>query len=65
MAHDFNNLLTVLGGQLELIKDRVQDDRIKRLAEGGLKAAFRGEKLVQKFLSVARQTALASRSDRC
>ena len=58
MAHDFNNLLAVLGGQLELIEDRVQDDRIKRLAEGGLKAAFRGEKLVQKFLSVARQKPL-------
>ena len=58
MAHDFNNLLAVLGGQLELIRDRVQDDPIKRLAERGLKAAFRGEKLVQKFLSVARQKPL-------
>ena len=58
IAHDFNNLLTVLGGQLELIKERAQDDKIKLMAERGIKAAFRGEKLVQQVLSFARRQPL-------
>ncbi len=58
IAHDFNNLLTVLGGQLELIKERARDDKIKRIAERGIKAAFRGEKLVQQVLSFARRQPL-------
>ena len=58
IAHDFNNLLAVLSGQLELIKERTQDDQVKRLAERGLKTAFRGEKLVQQILSFARRQPL-------
>lgn len=64
IAHDLNNLLTVLSGQLELIKDRTQDDQLKRMAERGIKAAFRGEKLVQQVLSFCAATTPLSRSRR-
>jgi len=59
IAHDFNNLLAVLSGHLELIKDRTQDDKLKGWAERGLKAAFRGEKLIQQILSFARRKSLS------
>jgi signal transduction histidine kinase len=58
IAHDLNNLLAVLSGQLELIQDRVRDDKLKRMAESGIKAAFRGGKLVQQVLSLARRQPL-------
>ena len=58
IAHDFNNLLTVVGGQLELIRERTQDDQIKQLADRGLNTAFRGERLVQQILSFARRQPL-------
>ena len=48
----------MLGGQLELIRERTQDDQIKRLADRGLNTAFRGEKLVQQILSFARRQPL-------
>jgi signal transduction histidine kinase len=58
IAHDFNNLLTVVSRQLEHIKDRVGDDRLKQRAESGYKAALRAEKLVQQILSFARRQSL-------
>jgi signal transduction histidine kinase len=58
IAHDFNNLLAVVGGQLELIKERTQDNQIKQLADRGLNTAFRGEKLVRQILSFARRQPL-------
>jgi GAF domain len=37
IAHDLNNLLIVLSGNLELIKDRTQDDKLKVMAERGIR----------------------------
>jgi C4-dicarboxylate-specific signal transduction histidine kinase len=51
IAHDFNNLLAALTG-------RTQDDKLKGWAERGLKAAYRGEKLVQQILLFARRQSL-------
>jgi hypothetical protein len=50
IAHDFNNLLTVVSGNLELIL-RARDDaeKIERLAQGAMKAAQRGERLVRSY----------------
>jgi signal transduction histidine kinase len=55
VAHDFNNLLTVLSSQLELIRLRVEDDKVKRMAELGLTATTRADQLVQQILSFARR----------
>ena len=41
-----------------MIKERAHDDKIKLMAERGIKAAFRGEKLVQQVLSFARRQPL-------
>jgi signal transduction histidine kinase len=60
IAHDFNNLLTVLTGQLELISTRVQDDKIRKMVERGLKSAARGEKLVKHLMAYARQKPLGA-----
>ena len=56
VAHDFNNLLTVVIGNLELILGaRGARDKIERLAQSALKAAHRGEHLVQQLLTYARR----------
>ena len=56
VAHDFNNLLTVVVGNLDLIL-RARDDaeKIERLAQGAMKAAQRGERLVRQLLTYARK----------
>jgi signal transduction histidine kinase len=56
VAHDFYNLLTVVSGNLELIL-RARDDpeKILRLAQGAIKAAQRGERLVRQLLTYARR----------
>ena len=56
IAHDFNNLLTVVSGNLELIL-RARDDaeKIERLAQGAMKAAQRGERLIRQLLIYARK----------
>ena len=56
VAHDFNNLLTVITGNLELML-RARDDaeKIERLAQGAMKAAQRGERLVRQLLTYARR----------
>jgi signal transduction histidine kinase len=60
LAHDFNNLLTAVIGNLELIKARVGDARIARLAEHGLTAASRGAKLTSQLLAFSRTQKLAA-----
>jgi len=54
IAHDFNNLLTPIMGGLELIAARVEDPRLKRLAETGLESARRGAKLTGQLLAFSR-----------
>jgi len=56
IAHDFNNLLAVIIGNLELMqRARSEADKIERLAQGAMKAAQRGERLVRQLLTYARR----------
>jgi CheY-like chemotaxis protein len=54
IAHDFNNLLTPIMGGLELIATRVDDPRLRRIAETGLESARRGAKLTGQLLAFSR-----------
>ena len=56
IAHDFNNLLAVIIGNIELIQRAGGDaEKIERLAQGAIKGAQRGERLVRKLLYYARR----------
>ncbi len=54
IAHDFNNLLTPILGGLELIAGRVEDPRLKRIAETALESTRRGAKLTGQLLAFSR-----------
>lgn len=54
IAHDFNNLLTPILGGLELIAARVDDPRLKRLADAALESGRRGAKLATQLLAFSR-----------
>ena len=53
VAHDFNNLLQVLGPNLEIASETVQDQRTKRLLDSCLRAVERGEKMTHQLLAFA------------
>lgn len=59
IAHDFNNLLTPILGGLELIASRVDDARLKRVAEAALESCRRGAKLTGQLLAFSRIQRLA------
>jgi PAS domain S-box-containing protein len=54
IAHDFNNLLTPIMGGLEMIAAKLDDPRLKRLAETALEASRRGAKLTGQLLAFSR-----------
>jgi PAS domain S-box-containing protein len=54
IAHDFNNLLTPILGGLEIIAMRVEDARLKRIAETALESTRRGAKLTGQLLAFSR-----------
>ncbi|HEX8625984.1 MAG TPA: PAS domain-containing protein [Allosphingosinicella sp.] len=54
IAHDFNNLLTPIMGGLEMIASRVEDARLKRIAETALESTRRGAKLTGQLLAFSR-----------
>ncbi len=54
IAHDFNNLLTPIMGGLELIASRVDDPRLRRIAETALESTRRGAKLTSQLLAFSR-----------
>ncbi|WP_158266582.1 PAS domain S-box protein [Allosphingosinicella deserti] len=54
IAHDFNNLLTPIMGGLELIATKIEDPRLKRIAEGALESSRRGAKLTSQLLAFSR-----------
>jgi CheY-like chemotaxis protein len=59
IAHDFNNLLTVILGNLEILRKRVDDDpKINRLLENATQGALRGVSLTQRMLAFARRQEL-------
>jgi PAS domain S-box-containing protein len=59
VAHDFNNLLMVMGGQAELLRGRVGDDRraLRSLDAIG-QAAQRGQALTRQLLAFSRRQRL-------
>ncbi|MGH8478368.1 MAG: chemotaxis protein CheB [Gammaproteobacteria bacterium] len=59
IAHDFNNLLTVIGGNLQLLEARLQDDPAgQTLREVAARAAERGAERVHGLLAFARRQVL-------
>ncbi|MBA3675955.1 MAG: PAS domain S-box protein [Sphingosinicella sp.] len=54
IAHDFNNLLTPILGGLEIIASRVEDERLKRIAQTALESSRRGAKLTGQLLAFSR-----------
>ena len=62
LAHDFNNLLQVISGNLELLRGKLADERLRRYAETAAVAAERGAKLTRQLLAFARKTRLEPRA---
>ena len=62
VAHDFNNLLAVIGGNLELIGERIDDDDpLMELVARGLAASNRGKTLTHRLLAFSRKHPLQPR----
>ena len=56
VAHDFNNLLTAIIGNLEMLAIVLPDgDPGRRYAEGALRAASRGSRLIEHLLAFSRR----------
>jgi PAS domain S-box-containing protein len=66
VAHDFNNLLTVIGGNLQILED-VLDDRpeAKALVDSAGRAARRGAELTGKLLAFSRKRQLNAQAVDC
>jgi signal transduction histidine kinase/HAMP domain-containing protein len=58
VAHDFNNLLTVVSGNLELIEDAADNNRVRQFAAAARRATDRGAKLTAQLLSFSRRQRL-------
>ncbi len=58
LAHDFNNLLTVISGNLEMIEDRLADDKLRVLLREAQDAAEDGAKLTGQLLAFGRRQPL-------
>ncbi|GHA58483.1 hypothetical protein GCM10008927_25150 [Amylibacter ulvae] len=58
IAHDFNNLLAIIMGNLELLKDEVNNPEHKQLIQNGMEASQRGAELTRNMLSFARKSRL-------
>ena len=61
IAHDFNNLLTVIGGNLDMLRLRLQqsgDTDLARLMDGALRGTKRASTLTQHLLAFSRRQPL-------
>jgi len=58
LAHDFNNLLAVIVGSLNLLDERVPDEKLHKLISAALRASRRGAELTQRLLAFGRRQAL-------
>ncbi|MBX4952121.1 PAS domain S-box protein [Rhizobium binae] len=58
LAHDFNNLLTVITGNLEMIEDKLTDERLRPLLHEAQGAADDGAKLTGQLLAFGRRQPL-------
>jgi len=54
IAHDFNNLLTAIVGNVDMIRQRTSDERLKRLASHAHEAANRASRLTGQLLAFSR-----------
>lgn len=61
IAHDFNNLLTVIMGNAEALRDRIDDAERIRLADLTSRAAGRASELTSRLLAFARRHPLEPR----
>ncbi|CAN5595726.1 hypothetical protein BH10PSE4_BH10PSE4_22230 [soil metagenome] len=61
IAHDFNNLLQAVHGNLEMIRRRPDDPRVRRWADNGYAAAERGARLTAQLLAFSRDQKLQLR----
>ncbi|MFZ0695327.1 MAG: PAS domain-containing protein, partial [Alphaproteobacteria bacterium] len=62
VAHDFNNLLAIMGGNLELLEERLVDSpALHDLAENARRAVDRGATLTRSLLAFSRQQPLSPR----
>jgi PAS domain S-box-containing protein len=62
LAHDFNNLLMIIGGNLDLIRGRIEDDHVVKRLDQVLTAVQRGAKLTQQLLAFSRIQTLSPTS---
>lgn len=58
IAHDFNNLLTVVIGNLELLEEQIEDERLRGTLRQVQDAATSGADLAQRLLGFSRQLPL-------
>ncbi len=58
IAHDFNNLLTVISGNLEMIENRIDDDKLRQLLREAQGATTDGAKLTEQLLAFGRRQPL-------
>lgn len=58
IAHDFNNLLTVICGNLEMIEERLKDEKLNVLVREAQEAAEDGAKLTGQLLAFGRRQPL-------
>lgn len=61
IAHDFNNLLTPIVGALDIVKQKADDDRTRRLIDGALSSAERARVMIKRLLGFARKQRLEGR----
>ncbi|MGJ4801986.1 two-component system sensor histidine kinase NtrB [Luteimonas sp. SDU82] len=59
LAHDFNNLLTIIINSLDVIDNRVRDERVSRMVETAMRASERGVLLSRQLLTFGRGQNLA------
>jgi signal transduction histidine kinase len=62
IAHDFNNLLTAIIGNLDMMRTRIADERLQRMADNALEAARKGAKLASQLLAFSRSQRLSVES---
>jgi PAS domain S-box-containing protein len=66
VAHDFNNLLTVIGGNLQILEDVLEDRPDARaLVDSASRAARRGAELTGKLLAFSRKRQLNAQAVDC
>ncbi|MGG6896940.1 PAS domain S-box protein [Rhizobium sp. BR 315] len=58
LAHDFNNLLTVISGNLEMIENKLHDEKLRPLLREAQDAAEDGAKLTGQLLAFGRRQPL-------